>query len=76
MKNEILLKGYTLVSEDGVFVRLEETIERDQIVISLLRDKNVETARLTKEQFNAFSDLRYSFSFKEKDQKEGEDASS
>ncbi len=57
--NNILLTSYTIVSEDGVFVRLEETLERDQVVLSLTRDGKVETARLNFEQLKALYTVEY-----------------
>lgn len=52
-------RGYTLTSADGVFVRIEETIEREEVVLSLSRAGHLETARLTKTQFDALVDLKY-----------------
>jgi hypothetical protein len=67
MKNKIVLTSYTILSEDGVFLRAEENPERDQIVISLTRDGKVETARLNYDQWEALHELRYKLECKRTD---------
>jgi hypothetical protein len=52
-------KSYSFVSEDGVHIRLEETPERESIVLSMMRAGKVETASLNYEQFKALMDLQY-----------------
>jgi len=54
-----LVKGYSLVSEDGVYIRVEETPEQKRIILSLSRDGKTETASLNKEMFDALFDLKY-----------------
>jgi len=60
-----LTKGYTLVSEDGVHVRIEETPERERVILSLCREGKTETASLNREMFNAVMELRYSLDIKD-----------
>lgn len=59
MDKELVVRGYTLMSEDGVTVRLEETVKRESIVLSLCRGGKVETASLNKDMFDALMELRY-----------------
>ena len=54
-----LIKGFSFMSEDGCSVRLEETPERERIVLSLFRQGKTETASLNKDMFDALMDLRY-----------------
>jgi hypothetical protein len=54
-----LVTGYSFTSEDGVSVRIEETPERERVVLSLIREGKAETASLNREMFNAFMDLKY-----------------
>ena len=64
MNKKILVQGYSFISEDGVSVRIEETPERERIVLSLMRDGIVETASLNKAMFDALTDLRYHMDIK------------
>ena len=57
-------KSYSFVSEDGVFVRLEETPERERIILSLSREGKVETASLSKSMFDSIMELRYNLDVK------------
>lgn len=52
-------KGYSFVSEDGVIIRLEETPERERIILSLSRNGKVETASLNQDMFNELCGLKY-----------------
>lgn len=63
-------RAYTLTSEDGVFVQVSETPEREEVVLSLSRVGHLETARLTKAQFDALVDLRYRVELTEPKEKE------
>ena len=56
---EIITTGYSFVSEDGVHVRIEETPERERIILSLVRDGRVETASLNSAMFSAFMELMW-----------------
>jgi hypothetical protein len=66
-----LVKGYSLVSEDGVYIRVEETPERERVILSLFRDGKTETASLNKEMFDALFDLKYKMEVHGKAEKEG-----
>lgn len=63
-----LVTGYTLTSEDGVFVRLEETPEREAVILSLSRNGKVETASLNKEMLEAIMELRYKLNINRKEE--------
>jgi hypothetical protein len=52
-------KGFTFISDEGVFIRVEETTDREGIVLSLTRNGRVETAWLNKAQWEALVDLKY-----------------
>lgn len=57
----ILTKSYSLQGSDGAILRIEETPERLEIVVSISRHdngkSNIETVRLNKEQFDAYGEL-------------------
>lgn len=57
--DKILTVGYSFVSEDGVFVRVEETPERERVILSLFRNSKTETASINKDMFDALMELRY-----------------
>lgn len=52
-------KGYSFVSEDGVIIRLDETPERERIILSLSRNGKVETASLNHDMFKELCGLKY-----------------
>jgi hypothetical protein len=54
-----MTKGYTIRGLDGAFIRIEETEEGDQIVVSLRRDAAVQTIRLGLSEWNALCNLKY-----------------
>ncbi len=57
--DKLICTSYTILSEDGVHLRCEETPERDQIVISLSRQGKIETARLSFDEWDALHEMRY-----------------
>ena len=59
MSDNLLMKGFSLVSEDGAFVRIEETPERERVILSIFRDGKTETASLNKEMFDALLVINY-----------------
>lgn len=68
------IKGFTLVSEDGVFVRFEETPEKDRVILSLTRGLRVETASLNKEMVEAIGSVDYKLDVHYSTQKVSDDS--
>jgi len=67
MQKQIITKGFTIRGADGNDLRISETVERDQVVISIQQNDDkakLATVRLDKEQFNAFFDIRYEIGIK------------
>ena len=66
-----LVRGYSLVSEDGVRVAVEETQARESVILSMtdLAGSRRE-ASLNKEMFDALFDLKYKMEVKRKAEKE------
>jgi len=67
MEKQIIIKGFTIRGADGNDLRISETVERDQVVISIQQNDDkarMATVRLDKEQFEAFFDLRYEIGIK------------
>jgi hypothetical protein len=67
MEKQIIIKGFTIRGADGNDLRISETVERDQVVISIQQNDDkarMATVRLDKEQFEAFFDIRYSIEIK------------
>ena len=67
MQKQIITKGFTIRGADGNDLRISETVERDQVVISIQQNDDkarMATVRLDKEQFEAFFDLRYEIGIK------------
>jgi hypothetical protein len=69
-----MVKGFSFMSEDGVIVRIEETPERERVILSMSRAGKVETASLDKDMFEAFMDLHYHLTVHSKKMKEEGDA--
>ncbi len=72
MNKKIISTSYSMMSEDGVSIRIEETIDGKSVVLSLVREGRVETASLNKDQFEAFFDLKYKFNLIKSEEKEEE----
>jgi len=67
MQKQIVAKSFTIRGADGNDLRISETVEREEIVISIQQNDDkgrLATVRLNKEQFNAFFDIRYSIDIK------------
>ena len=68
MQKQMVTKGFTIRGADGNDLRISETVERDQVVISIQQNDDkarMATIRLDKEQFNAFFDIRYEIGIKD-----------
>ncbi len=75
MNKQIVTNSFNIRGIDGNDLRISETIERDQVVISIQQNDDkamIATVRLDKEQFDAFFDIKYSITvkFKEEGKKE------
>jgi hypothetical protein len=57
--NNLLTKGYSIRGADGNDLRIEETVDRMEVVVSITdtRSGKVNTVRLDYDQYDAFSDL-------------------
>ena len=54
-----LVRGYSLVSEDGVNIQVSETPGRESVLLILAKAGATATASLNKEMFDALFDLKY-----------------
>lgn len=75
MKSKLLVKSFGIRGADGNDLRISETVEGDQAVISIQQnDENGRTAtvRLDKKQFDAFFDIKYSITVIEPEEEEKE----
>lgn len=67
MQKQIVVKGFTIRGVDGNDLRISETIERKEVVISIQQNDDkarMGTVRLDKEQFEAFFDTKYEINIK------------
>jgi len=67
MQKQIVVKGFTIRGVDGNDLRISETVERDQVAISIQQNDDkgrLATVRLDKEQFEAFFDIKYGIDIK------------
>jgi len=69
-----LAKSYSLMSEEGIEIRVAETPNREGVILSV-SDKVgvVVSASLNKEMFDALFDLKYKMEVHRKAEKEGDD---
>lgn len=64
MRKELINTAYTIDGEDGAFLTISETTERDTVVISIQRDNKIETVRLNEQTFAALCELKYELNWK------------
>lgn len=59
-----MTRGYTIPSVDGGFVKIEETEEKDQVVLSIFRPEAAQSVRLDKKGLGDLKDSYYRLDIK------------